>query len=75
MDYAQLTLPHETIEMPPFELLYGYQPRTSFEWQSPKNPATARERLSQEEAQAFARTMHQAWEAARTTMRQAQEKA
>ena len=75
MDYAQLTLPHESIGMSPFELLYGYQPRTSFDWQTPKKPATARERLSQEEAQALAKTMHQAWEVARTAMTQAQKKA
>ena len=75
MDYAQLTLPHESIGMSPFELLYGYQPRTSFDWQTPKKPATARERLSQGEAQALAKTMHQAWEVARTAVTQAQEKA
>ena len=60
MDYAQLTLPHESIGMSPFELLYGYPPRTSFDWKLPKEPATARERLNQEEAQNLVRTMHQA---------------
>ena len=29
MDYAQLTLHHESIRMSPFELLKGYKPRTS----------------------------------------------
>ena len=41
MDYAQLTNWHESIGMSPFELLYGYQPRTSFDWKNPKEPATA----------------------------------
>jgi transposase InsO family protein len=75
MDYAQLTLPHESIGMSPFELLYGYQPRTSFDWKMPKEPVTVRERLNREEAQAMAKGMHQAWETARTAMQQAQEKA
>ena len=61
--------------MSPFELLYGYQPRTSFDWKMPKEPTTVRERLNREEAQALARTMHQGWETARTIMQQAQEKA
>src|SRR3979411_193162 len=36
MDYAQLTLPHSSIGMSPFELLYGRLPRTSFDWNIPK---------------------------------------
>jgi RNase H-like domain found in reverse transcriptase/Reverse transcriptase (RNA-dependent DNA polymerase)/Integrase zinc binding domain/Integrase core domain/Retroviral aspartyl protease len=74
MDYAQLTLPHDSIGMSPFELLYGYKARTSFDWQAPRNPATAREKLSQEEAQAMARRMHDAWERARTIMKESQQK-
>jgi hypothetical protein len=74
MDYAQLTLPHDSIGMSPFELLYGYKARTSFDWQAPRNPATAREKLSQEEAQAIARRMHDAWERARTIMKESQQK-
>ena len=64
MDYAQLMLPHDSIGMSPFELLYGYTPRTSFNWDRPTEPATARERLSYEEAQAFAERMYGAWETA-----------
>jgi hypothetical protein len=74
MDYAQLTLPHDSIGMSPFELLNGYQARTSFDWNRPKEPATVRERLSYDEAQGFARTMHEAWETARAIMKKAQEK-
>jgi len=58
MDYAQLILPYNSIGISPFELLYGYTPRTSFDWDRPTKPAMARERLSYEEAQAFAERMH-----------------
>ena len=75
MDYAQLTLPHESIGMSPFELLYGYSPHTSFDWKRPQEPATARERLNRDEARELARTMHHRWETARTIIQQAQEKA
>jgi hypothetical protein len=58
MDYAQLTLPYDSIGMSPFELLNRYALRTSFNWDRPTKPATARERLSYEEAQAFAKRMY-----------------
>ena len=57
-----------------FELLYAYQPRTSFDWRSPQKPATARERLSREEAQTLAKSMHHAWETAKAIMKKSQEK-
>ena len=60
INYIQLTLPHNSIGMSPFELLYGYTPRTSFNWDRPTKPTTARERLSHKEAQAFAKRMHRA---------------
>jgi hypothetical protein len=60
--------------MPPFKLLHRYQPWTSFDWKTPKEPATVRERLSQKEAQALAKSMHHAWETAKTIMEKAQEK-
>jgi transposase InsO family protein len=74
MDHAQLTNWHESIGMSPFELLHGFQPRTSFDWKTLKEPATVRERLNREEAQALAKSMHHAWETAKTIMKQAQEK-
>ena len=49
MDYAQLTMPYESIRMSPFELLNAYPPRTSFDWQAPP-ASTPRERLNQQEA-------------------------
>ncbi len=73
MDYAQLTMPHESIGMSPFELLNAYPPRTSFDWQMPKT-STARERLNRQEAQEVVKTLQDAWETARTIMKQAQDK-
>jgi transposase InsO family protein len=74
MDYAQLTLPHDSIGMSPFELLYGYPPRTSFDWDRPEGPTTVRERLSYDEAQRTVRTLQEAWETARTIMKRSQDK-
>ena len=71
MDYTQLTNWHESIGMPPFELLHGFQPRTSFDWKTPKDPATAWERLSREEAQVLAKSIHYTWEIAKTIMKKA----
>ena len=34
------------IGISPFKLLYGYQPRTSFDWKTPNKSAVAQERLS-----------------------------
>jgi hypothetical protein len=74
IDYAQLTLPNESIGMSPFELLYGFSPRTSFDWRAPTSPATVKERLSREEAQGMVRRIHKALDTARTIMKKAQEK-
>ena len=73
MDYAQLTMPHESIGMSPFELLNAYPPRTSFDWRVPTT-ATPREKLNREEAQEVVRTLQGAWKTARGIMRRAQEK-
>ena len=54
MDYAQATLPHDSTGMSPFHLEYGYEPRTSFDWDRPQNPATLREQLNHDEANRFA---------------------
>jgi len=74
MDHAQLVLPHSSIGMSPFQLLYGYEPRTSFDWKSPAEPATAREQLSHQEAFLMAQRMHDTWQTARTIMKNEQDK-
>src|SRR6266536_3361180 len=56
MDYAQLTLPHSSIGMAPYELIHGRLPRTSFDWNTP-TATTVQERLSQEKARQVATRM------------------
>ena len=46
MDFAQATLPHESTGLAPFQVEFGYEPRTSFDWNRPKEKLTAREKLS-----------------------------
>jgi len=72
MDYAQLTLPQESIGMTPFEVIHGWQPRTSFDWET---PATAPlDNLNAAKAKALATQMHDAWRVAREHMNKAQER-
>jgi transposase InsO family protein len=74
IDYAQATLPHESIGLSPFQVEFGFEPRTSFDWNRPRagKPLTAREKLSIDEAQAFSRRMQDAWDIARSNMEKAQ---
>jgi transposase InsO family protein len=74
MDYAQATLPHDSTGLAPFYIEFGYEPRTSFDWNRPTGPATARERLNREEAQQLAHRMHDAWQTARNNIQKAQDK-
>ena len=74
IDHAQFTLPHETLGISPFELVYGYPPRTSFDWNRPTEPQTAKERLNRHEAREMATRMHGAWERAKQIFQKAQEK-
>ena len=74
MDYAQLTLPHESIRMSPFELLKGFKPRTTWNWKQPTLAINAREQLNQDQATEFAKRMHDAWSVAKDSIKLAQEK-
>jgi hypothetical protein len=74
MDYAQLTLYHESIKMSPFELLKGFKPRTAWDWTPPAPPANAREHLNQTQAESFARRIHDAWDVAKGCIKLAQQK-
>ena len=71
MDYAQLILPHSSIQMAPFELLHGRLPRTSFDWNTPE-ASSPQEQLSHQKAQEVARRMHGALEMAKENMAKAQ---
>lgn len=59
--------------MAPYELIYGMQPRTSFDWNT-KETTTANEQLSKDQARKVAGRMEDAWKVARTAMEQAQNK-
>lgn len=73
MDYAQLTLPHSSLGMlSPFEVLYGYAPRTSFDWKDPQPRASDMEALSHRTANDLAQRMSQAVEHARQSIKKAQ---
>ena len=74
MDHAQLALPHDSIHMSPFQLVYGYNPRTSFDWTQPRDTANVRQELSYQEATAMAEKLRDGWERARTIMKQEQDK-
>jgi hypothetical protein len=73
MDYAQLTLPHSSIGMSPYELIHGRLPRTSFDWNTPA-AATVQERLSQEQARQVATRMQDALKLGKELMAKAQAK-
>jgi hypothetical protein len=73
IDYAQLTLPHSSIGMSPYELQNGRLPRTSFDWETP-NAQTPTEQISQEKAREIATRMQQALEKGRELMADAQKK-
>lgn len=60
MDFAQATLSHETTGQSPFMTELGYQPRTSFDWKDPQQSYLAKERLSREEAAAYAKSLQKA---------------
>lgn len=76
MDYAQLTLPHESIGISPHQLILGSEPATTWDWKSATKgdlPISAKEKLSREEAIALATRIHDAWEFAKTMMEKAQD--
>lgn len=72
MDNAQLTLPHDSIGMSPFELSRGYTPRKSYDWKKPVAPKNAREILALEDAKAFAAKLQETWKVGQRIMRQSQ---
>ncbi|KAI0992343.1 hypothetical protein K3495_g15843, partial [Podosphaera aphanis] len=70
MDYAQLTLPHDSLGgISPFEVVHGYAPRTSWDWKSHDYSATS---INKENAQAITKNLHQAWDLATKHLQQAQ---
>ena len=74
MDLAQLTLPHESLGITPFQLLNGYEPRTSWDLRNPEPPATASEKLNRDDALQVAARMKDAVEFAHSSLQSQQDK-
>src|SRR2546430_986818 len=71
MDYAQLTLPHSSIGMSPFEVRNGFKARTSFDWTTPKS--TAQEPvLTSDQARQRVQLIQDSWKLARDMMARSQ---
>jgi hypothetical protein len=72
IDRAQISLPHSAIGMAPYQLLFGSEPRQSWNWNSPIPAKSAADKLSHHEALALASRMHEAWKLAKENMEKAQ---
>ena len=73
MNFVQMTLPHSSIEMSPFELINGYSARTSFDWNTPQ-AANVNERMSHNQAVQTVKRMKEAWDQGKKSMTRAQKK-
>lgn len=73
MDFAAAALPQESTGLSPFQVEFGYEPRTSFDWeprvQDPRPPS---EELNREQARQMAQRMEDIWKFAATLMERAQ---
>lgn len=74
MNYAQLTLSHDSINMFFFQLLYEYESRTSYDWKRTTSFISIQEKLSNSLAQEFIKRMHEKWEQAKKIMTKTQAK-
>jgi hypothetical protein len=73
MDRAQATLPHSSLGISPYEVLFGSEPRQSWDWKTP-TASLSRAKLSQQAALTLARRMHDAWKYAKDNLEKAQER-
>ena len=74
IDYQQSALWHETIGQSPFFTERGYEPRTSFDWESQVSSSTPKEKLNRDEAKSLVARLHESWQRAKETMAQTQER-
>jgi transposase InsO family protein len=73
-DYQQAALWHETTGQSPFMTEKGFEPRTSFDWESLIEAKKPKEKLNKEEAKALVTRLHESWENAKTNMAGSQER-
>jgi transposase InsO family protein len=69
MDYAQLTLPHSSTGMSPFEVRNGFKARTSFDWTTSESTAPG---LNSDRACQRVRLIQESWKLARDMMARSQ---
>jgi transposase InsO family protein len=76
MDFVQCSTPHDSLGgLQPHEVLTGFEMPAHYDWsRRTQEFASARERLSREEAQAFAQRIHDSVEHARRCVKGAQER-
>ena len=75
MDIAQLTLPHESLgNVSPFQVLNGYEARTSWDMDNPRPPRSATEKLNRDEALHLASRAKEVVEYAQSSIAQQQTK-
>jgi transposase InsO family protein len=72
IDYQQSALWHETTGQSPFFTEKGYEPRTSFDWDSRVSSSTPKERLNRDDAKSMVTRLHEAWQHAKENMTRAQ---
>ena len=74
IDYQQASLWHETTGQSPFLTEKGYEPRTSYDWDTAVIAKTPKERLNREEAKALVLRLHESWETAKANMAKSQKR-
>jgi hypothetical protein len=74
IDYQQASLWHETTGQSPFQTEKGYEPRTSFDWETPIESSTPKEKLNRTEAKALVTRLHDSWAQAKDNMARSQQR-
>lgn len=72
LDHAAATLVQDSIGVSPFQLVYGYQPRTSFDWRESSD--RCKSNPDRQEAASRIKQLEDAWNFARNNMAKAQER-
>jgi hypothetical protein len=77
IDYQQAALWHKTTGQSPFLTEKGYEPCTSFDWETQVDPlavGTPKEKLNQDEAKALITRLHESWQQAREGIARSQDR-
>ena len=74
MDFAAAALPQETTGLSPFQIEFGYEPRTSFDWEphAEETPAPTVVNINRQQARAMVGRMEEIWTLARNNMTRSQ---